>query len=65
MPFVKDLRATVACDTSMPSFCNSPWIRGAPHITLAAHIFRIDLKSLGLYQVFPVGTDGPSMSNKA
>jgi hypothetical protein len=49
----------------MPSFCNSPWIRGAPHIALAAHIFRIDLESLGLYQVFPVGTDGSSMSNKA
>jgi hypothetical protein len=33
--------ATVAWDTSMPSFSNSPWIRGAPHVAFAVHIFRI------------------------
>jgi hypothetical protein len=29
------------CDTSTPSFCNSPWIRGAPQVALAAHILHI------------------------
>jgi hypothetical protein len=31
----------VACDTSMPSFCNSPWMRGAPQSGFASRIRRI------------------------
>jgi hypothetical protein len=33
--------ATVACDSSNPSFNSSPWMRGAPHRGLAKLILRI------------------------
>ena len=36
--------ATVACDTSMPSFCSSPWMRGAPQNGLASRIWRINAR---------------------
>ena len=33
--------ATVACDTSIPSFCSSPWMRGAPQSGFVSRIWRI------------------------
>src|SRR5688572_19385123 len=33
--------ATVACETSIPCFRSSPWIRGAPHSTFIRLMVRI------------------------
>ncbi len=39
--------ATVACDTGIPSFRSSPWIRGAPNRGLARVIFRMRFRTSG------------------
>jgi hypothetical protein len=39
--------ATVAWDTSIPSFRSSPWIRGAPHRGFASDIVRIRVRTSG------------------
>ena len=36
--------ATVVSDSVSPSFCNSPWMRGAPQSGLAACISRISAR---------------------
>src|SRR5438874_6737713 len=54
---------TVACDTTSPSFSNSPWIRGAPHSGLAALISRIRSRSSVLTRADPIGVDSSTPSS--
>src|SRR5580692_10403965 len=49
--------ATVACDSSNPSFNSSPWIRGAPQRGLAKLILRIRAAQRMAAFPFPVQSE--------